>query len=436
LGRDTKTGTGDPLSLAQCSGFSPDPAGLAAEAVARARERLAVGRPEFSEALAAFLGWTPEPDLIQCWEAGRGGPPPGDVLIAAGLLAPEESGRSLWTIDSATLEAMNRREFVVGTLGLAMGTMEPWERLSLALRKSSRTDQRTVDQLELVAVGLERLEAQADPRTLTRAVTGHLDTITLLLEGPLQPSIRKQLCSIAAETAGVAGRMRWILDDEKTADHFYRVGLDAAREAGDGALGAYLMGKAACRPFYREQPDRRLRRLSGTHGFKQEDGTARTQAWLAMLEAEAHALLKNETACLRALERAESNLSRASNEERPRPRVTFFDPVWLAGQKGACLAKLGRLEQARGQLELALTSLEGSWMKQRTWLLVMLASTYVDPGPPEEACRVGKDALSAAQRVGADADLKLVRQLARDLRPWRNQPEVQEFETLVRTAAR
>jgi hypothetical protein len=116
--------------------------------------------------------------------------------------------------------------------------------------------------------------------------------------------------------------------------------------------------------------------------------------------------------------------------------VTFFDPVWLAGQKGACLAKLGRLEQARGQLELALTSLEGSWMKQRTWLLVMLASTYVDPGPPEEACRVGKDALSAAQRVGADADLKLVRQLARDLRPWRNQPEVQEFETLVRTAAR
>lgn len=323
-----------------------------------------------------------------------------------------------------------------GALGLRPTDPEPWERLAFALRHPGRVDRQTVRHLEDTTVALSRLEPVSSSDGLLGPVTGQLDTVGQLLRASLPSSIRQQLCSVAAETAGLAGWLRWLVDDGASADGYFRVALEAAHQADDRALGAYLMGRAACQPFYREQPAVRLQRLAdGAHGFRQADATPRTQAWLSTLAAEAHALQGDEDGCRRELERAEVALSAVGDvEELPRPRLSFFDGMWLEGTRGAILARLGRTEEAQRALRTALEGLDPLWLKHQTWLLVILAGTYAAQGQPTEACRRGAAALRNAVSVRAEADLQLVASLRRNLAPWSRQADVQQFDAEVHAA--
>ena len=66
-----------------------------------------------------------------------------------------------------TLEDMERRTFLQGlgaVTGLAVSSaLEPWQRLTAALRQPSRVDVQTVAELERVTVGLEALESRSVP---------------------------------------------------------------------------------------------------------------------------------------------------------------------------------------------------------------------------------------------------------------------------------
>src|SRR2546430_1657357 len=82
--------------------------------------------------------------------------------------------------------------------------------------------------------------------------------------------------------------------------------LGAAGEADDRALVAYLTASAACQPPHRELPQRRVDQLQAVGAA---DATAATRVWLAAKEADAHALLGDADACLRALDQAQQGLA-------------------------------------------------------------------------------------------------------------------------------
>jgi hypothetical protein len=184
---------------------------------------------------------------------------------------------------------------------------------------TSRVDRQTVAELERVTAGLEGLEAQVSPRALLGAVVGHLNTVAALLRGSLGLAMRRQLCSVAGETAGLAGWLAYDLEDRRAAGAYFRAGIEAAQEAEDRPLGAYLVGSSCVQPAYQERPHARLRRLQGhTFGFTTADANPTTRAWLVALEAEAHALAGNEAASLRALDQAETIVSGAGEEDAAR----------------------------------------------------------------------------------------------------------------------
>jgi len=405
------------------------PAGI----LAASRDRLRLTTVEFSSALAPLIGRSLDEAMVPTWEAGFA-PAPDDVVAAALMLAPSDVQAIVRSSDDAKLDPMDRRRFLLAVVGLVTG-LEPWERLSFALRHPGRVDQATVDQLEAITIALEGLEPVADPRALLDPVTRLLNALATLLASPLRPTVRRELSSLAGEAAGIAGRLRWIMDDDLGATAYYETGMEAAREAGDAALGAYLVGKAACKPFYREDPAGRLRRLEGALGFTPAHASPRTGAWLAMLEAEAHALMADSTACSRALDRATSALDTAGTfQGERRPRVDFFDAAWLTGQRGACLGKIGKTAEARDALTASIDAQGAAPTKQRTWLLAMLAGTYAHDGEPEEACRYGSMTLSSAVTLGSKADFGLVDGLLHDLSNWRLHPAVQTLDDELRQA--
>jgi transcriptional regulator with XRE-family HTH domain len=375
--------------------------------------------------------------MVGRWERGERQP----RGIYRGLLAvlyettTEALGLYQPTTSERVIEEMQRRAFLQH-MGAAAGVavtsvaMEPWERLSAALRQPGRLDREIVSELEHVTVTLEGLESQVSPKALLGPVVGHLDTLTSLLKGVPRPSLHQQLCSLAGETAGLAGWLTWDLEDRKAAGAYFRTGIQAAQEADDRALGAYLVGSSCVQPAYRERPPARLRRLEGhTHGFARADATPRTQAWLVTLEAEAHALMGDERATLRAMDEAEAIMSRAADDGvSQRPRVVFFNRAYLTGERGVALARLDKPDAAQDVLASALASLEPEAMKTRPRLLTALATSHVRQGNIEEACQLGADALGLATQQEVAPNLQDVRKLRVELEPWRDSAPVRRLD--------
>jgi hypothetical protein len=73
------------VDLAGRSGYRPDMAAMARAQVASARESLGLTTEEFAAVLAPLLGWDPTPGVVANWETTA--TPPGDVLIAAGVVS-------------------------------------------------------------------------------------------------------------------------------------------------------------------------------------------------------------------------------------------------------------------------------------------------------------------------------------------------------------
>ena len=149
--------------------------------------------------------------------------------------------------------------------------VEPWE-LSAALRQPGRLDREIVSELEHVTVTLEGLESQVSPKALLGPVVGHLDTVASLLKGSPRPSLRQQLCSIAGETAGLAGWLTWDLEDRKAAGAYFRTGIQAL---GRPTTGRWcLPGRQLVRPAGLPRATAGQAPYSkGTHGFARADAT-------------------------------------------------------------------------------------------------------------------------------------------------------------------
>jgi len=307
---------------------------------------------------------------------------------------------------------------------------EAWQRLTYSLQQPAGVDQALVDDLERMTVELARLERDVTaPMVALNAVTAHLDTLTALLRGSLAPSLRLRLVSLAAEAAALAGWLRWDLGEGDRARHYFRAGLRAAQEAGDGALAAYLVGSLACQPLYLERPTERLSWLAD--GRAAAAASPHTRAWLLVLEANARAMLGQLSQFQALAGQAEELLLTNDPDDQRRPRVPFFGPDYLAEEEAAGLLRLNLPTEARRTLRAALPRASG---RLRLWMVLDLGWVESGSGEPELACRYAMEALDGARVGRIEPILANLRALASDLEPYRHLAEVQAMRETVRLA--
>jgi hypothetical protein len=379
--------------------------------------------------------------------AFRGGEDPPFSLGIAALMAADANIAPL--IESLTsgrnrgkLEDVNRRHFLgamagfVGLTGARQPDPEPWERLAHVLQHPKRIDDATVHQLERMTVTLEQLEATVSPGALLGPVRGHFEALVELVRGVPVSDMQRRVVALASETAGIAGWLLWDLGDTGGAKEYTRAGLQAAFEAGDAALGAYLVGAASVVENRREHPGGRIDQLlAKPFGFSRDRATPATRAYLAMLEAKARARTLDEVDCLRAIDEADKAIDAAGSLAEIRPRVPFYDRVRLAGEQGLCLSRLGKSEEARRVLEDALSSLSASQQKTRPGLMTALAATHVADGNVEEACVIGSAAWEMAVRMGVEPNRQDVIELREQLNPWKNASSVKQLDEQLKASA-
>ena len=369
-------------------------------------------------------------NMVSRWECGRNLPGPFYQELLCVTFA-DADGEAV----AGRVPAVDRRAFIRDALGfgaaglLAANDGLPWERIRHALENPGRIDQRTVEGLERMTIGLERLEQQVGPVALIGAVAGHLDAMNAMLEAPMPSGLRPRVCSIASETAGLLAVAKAQAGHAQSAAVYLKLALEQAREADDRPLGAWLMGRYTCsQPAYRNDPGLRLHHfVSGAFGFGAHEASTPARAWFAAKAADIYALLGRADDCLRALDRAETICSGSNPPDAGRPRHAFCDlgEAWLAAERGGSLARLGHSDAAREAIDRARLLGQADLGRVDLWLLLAQARSCAHDQEPGEACRIASRVALTARELQFDIVIDEVRKLhSVDLARWSSDPAV------------
>jgi transcriptional regulator with XRE-family HTH domain len=240
-------------------------------------------------------------NTVSRWERGVYKPSPFYIRLLCRCLEATPLELGLLESDEDGNGSVGRRDFLSESIGLsALAAVIPappgaWERIEHAATGLGPipVDDRTADSLESVTMGLERLDQQIAPAALIGPAVGHLETLMNLLKGSMASTVRRRVCSIAAETAGLVSFLKTEAGDSAGGAIHFRVAVDAAREAGDRALGAFMVGYyTAIHRGYLSDARLRLRRFTeGDLGFAVSELSPTGAMYFAARAADVYASL-------------------------------------------------------------------------------------------------------------------------------------------------
>lgn len=275
--------------------------------------------------------------------------------------------------------------------------------------------------LEQLTDRYQVLYPSADPKAL-------LTSVARTSGWPPTPSAtiprRDERCRLLrnlAEVAILAGRLASEdLGNAMSGRTHYSLALGTAREADDGQLTAIAHGYAAQLAATEGLTTAALDHL--TTAAEHADSNPVITSWLAATEATIHADRGNHHLARDALDRARTELDEPGQHPAP-ARLDEHPADHLAAARGHTLLRAGDHNGARNTLTMALERLPATARRQRTLLLVDLATAELHTGNVPDACAHATDAAgllhqtpyaigsarlrafraAAAQPVGSDA---------------------------------
>jgi len=363
-------------------------------------------------------------------------PAAGESLLPSTLEDPPIL-YDLWSsvMDVARRTFLRQAAVVAGAVAvtrpLDLLEQQPWEQLSVALKRAGMVDPAVVERLEATTAGLYRSEEQVPARELIGDVTQHLRRLVQLLQGS-PGSMRQRLTRSAGETAALAGWLSFELDDTAATHGYYDAALDAAKQIDDRPLCAWVLGMMSFRPRALGDQRTTLALVRDAQRAGGRSTTATTRAWLAGLEAEAHASMGDARATRAALARADSAFTKAEPDADP-SWIGFFDRGRLDGMK---VSSLMRIEPSAAQAlsREALASLQPSMTKKRSIVLADLASAHARQGEVDEACRLAGLALAIVAQTQSTVGLTRVHELRARLDQWKDTRPVRQLDEQLRVA--
>jgi hypothetical protein len=243
--------------------------------------------------------------------------------------------------------------------------------------------------------------------------------------------VRRELASAAGETAALAGWLAFDMNDTPAALSYYRVAIEAAREADDDGLWACVLGYESYQPGMAGRHDQAISLLVEAQRRAARGGTVMTRAWLAAREAEEQAARGDGRAALAALERAQDAFERGTLDG-DRVWTAFFDRGRLDGLKVTTFARLRRPGAAYAAATEALRAAGPSATKKRSLLLSDVAEVHLMRREIDAACQLAADALAIVAQTDFSLGLVRTRKVRELLSPWANTQSVRDLDEQIR----
>ncbi len=361
----------------------------------------------------------------------RGGPAAYDIrvlrLFSKVLRIPHSL---LGLADSPTAEIdpselpVKRREFLAKSTAVAA--------FALPTAPDTRTEMSRA--IHTITGTQRRLDASVSSRELVGPVRAHLRMAIAKSTQVTDPIERRAIAAAASEAAGFAAWLHWDMQDIGSAYDCYRTAIKAARTVENPLLTAYMLGSLASLSLYHGDAEDALAFLAESSGLIGPAAEPTPRAWLACLEASAHAVARAEYAAWSALDKAAAAIEQADQDGSPPwPWVFPFDHRKLATQRLRCAVSLHKPEQAFLAAQEIGKELCSGHLKQDAILLLDLASAHIQSGDPDEGFRLATRAVTVAIETRSARVLESARRLRRSY-PGPTASFLRDFDETLRSA--
>ncbi|MER5640030.1 hypothetical protein ABT095_24165 [Kitasatospora sp. NPDC002227] len=223
-----------------------------------------------------------------------------------------------------------------------------------------------------------------------KAVVGQLNEVGGLLTHDLQPAVKQRLWAVAANLAVLAGWMSHDVGLEPTAQRYFVIAAQAAKEAGDRPRAGEAISRAARQMIHLGRADDALDLIGLARSSSGEQAQPCTRAMLCTVEAWAQAAVGRSEAVRRSLHQAEELFALGQDEPAP-DWMQLFNEAELHGMEALVYRTLaehdpGAALLAERHARLALELRERKGLERSTLFdRITLASVHWLSGEPEEA---------------------------------------------------
>ena len=282
-----------------------------------------------------------------------------------------------------------------------------------------------------------RLDGTTSSRELAEPVAAHLRMAGRMQTKIEDPLSRQAMAAAVSEVAGLAGWLYWDMHDLGSARRHYRIAVQQAQRAsGDSMLTAYMLGSLASFVVVQEGAANEGIALI-RHAAKASEGErpATADAWLASIEAVAHASAGDDVQTWRALDRAKAAVGRVAAEDPPPwPWVFPFDAGKIATHQLTCAVRLRRPDVAYAAVANLPASMTAGHRKQGALVLLDLASAHVQTQEVEEGLRVATVAIDLAATTQSERVLSRAQQFRRTIPATTPPGPLRDFDEHLRIA--
>lgn len=300
----------------------------------------------------------------------------------------------------------------------------------LAKRNGRRVGQSTAVDLSARAHGLRLADDVLAGGDLIGPVFRELDAaIRVLRESTHTDAVRRELLRAVAELAQIAG---WTASDaaDPRAEATYRIGLDAAREAGDRPLAAQLAGSLGYHLVNNGRVPEGAALSVAAVAEAGPDAPGKTRALFHDRSAWAQSQAGDAQAAMRSLGEAHEALGE-DNGDAP-DWAYWVTEAELEVMDARVYTELRRPLRAVPLLSHVLRDYPVTSTRERALYESWLAVAYADVNEPEEAARVAAHVISLSGDVASARTSGRVRVMLSRLAEYQDVTEVRDVLESVR----
>ncbi|WP_042417586.1 DNA-binding protein NsdB [Streptacidiphilus anmyonensis] len=271
-----------------------------------------------------------------------------------------------------------------------------------------------------------------------KAVVGQLNEVGSMLTYDHPDHLRRRLWSVAANLAVLAGWMSHDVGLEPTAQRYFVMAVQSAREAEDRPRASEALARAARQMVHLGRAGDALDLMRVADAGAGEEALPRTRAMLRTVEAWAHASLGRTQATRRTLGEAEDLFAQDSGEPGPN-WLQFFDLADLHGMEALTYRTLADHDPSAAALaqrhaQLALQLREGGHDRSKLFDHISMASACFLANKPDEAQRYAQLALSSTGEMSSHRTWHRLRQMYRLTARYDKIPEVAQLRAQITKA--
>ena len=351
---------------------------------------------------------------------------PGD---RAGVsVEPDSETDEVWvmTLDgegNVTFATVGRRSVLAGgaaAIAAALAASSPVPRAQSRMPEVHAAEP-TLMTYRMMFDQLRKLGQWASPGLLIPQIATQVHALRTLAPG-LPSAQRDAAVVLAARFAEYGGWLAQESGDDSRALWWTDQAVDLASAGGDSDMMAYAFVRRGLLALYRHEA---LVTIDLARAAQSATTKPRILGLAAQREAQGHALAGDYDACLRAIDVARTQLSKASAETEPVIGSSHVADIG-AMAAGWCLTDLGRPAAAAEILQAELRRVPAQAARTRARYGARLALALAASGEPEAAGAAVLPVLEVIGQLESATIRSDLRQLARTLNRWHRHPAIQD----------